>query len=81
MITFFSMFSISLEEQMQLIAVEVFIHLSVYLYLIIKLFVCVKRQGMSRNIYIPAYSFNIFGSIFGVLFWLLMKIRAASNID
>ena len=45
------MFSISLEEQMQLIAVEVFIHLSVYLYLIIKLFVCVKRQDMSRNIY------------------------------
>ena len=66
---------------MQLIAVEVFIHLSVYLYLIIKLFVCVKRQGMSTNIYIPAYSFNIFGSIFGVLFCLLMNIRAASNID
>ena len=48
---FFSMFSISLEEQMQLIAVEVFIHLSVYLYLIIKLFVCVKRQDMSKNRY------------------------------
>ena len=48
------------------------IYLSAYLYLIIKLFVCVKDRICLR-IAIPAYYFNIFGSIFGVLLFLLIK--------
>ena len=48
------------------------IYLSVYLYLIIKLFVCVKGRTCLR-IVTPPYCFNIFGSIFGFLFCLLIK--------
>ena len=48
------------------------VYLSVYLYLIIKLFVCVKDRTCLRTA-IPAYYFNIFGSIFGALLFLLTK--------
>ena len=48
------------------------IYLSFYLYLITKPFVCVKDRICLR-IAIPAYCFNIFRSIFGVLFSLLIK--------
>ena len=40
--------------------------------MIIKLYVCVKDRTCLR-IAVPAYYFNIFGSIFGVLFCLLLK--------
>ena len=45
---------------------------SVFFYLIIKLFVYVKDRTCLR-IAKPANYFNIFGSIFGVLFCLLIK--------
>ena len=48
------------------------VYLSVYLYLIIKLFVCVKDRTCLRTA-IPAYYFNIFGSIFSALLFLLTK--------
>ena len=47
------------------------IYLSVYLYFIIKLLVCVK-DSVCLRIAIPAYCINIFGSIFGILFCLLI---------
>ena len=56
---------------MQFIAVEVlFICLWIFDYK--SLLVCVKDRTCLR-IGIPAYCFNIYGSIFGVLFCLLMK--------
>ena len=59
---------------MQLIAVEVFICLHVYLFtcLFTCLFVCVENRTCLR-IAISAYCLNIFGSVFGVLFCLLDK--------
>ena len=56
---------------MQFIAVEVFIYL-LFIFDYKALFVCVKDSTYLR-IAIPAYYFNIFGSIFGVLFWLFIK--------
>ena len=59
---------------MQFIAVEVFIYLfTVFTFINYKaLFACVKDRACLK-IEIPAYCFNIFGSIFGVLFCLLIK--------
>ena len=54
-------------------SVEVFIYLFISdLYLIKALFVSLKDRTCLR-IAIPAYCLNIFGSIFGVLFSLLIK--------
>ena len=55
---------------MHFIAVEVFICLFMFDYKV--LLVCVKDRTCLR-IAISAYCFNIFGSIFGVLFCLLTK--------
>ena len=58
---------------MQLIEVEVFIYLfTVFIFNSKPLFVCVKDR-VCLKVAIPAYCFNIFGSIFGVLFCLLIK--------
>ena len=58
---------------MQFIAVEVFIYLfRVFAFSYKTLFVCVKDRPCLK-IAIPAYRFNIFGSVFGVLFCLLIK--------
>ena len=54
---------------MQFIAVEVFIDL---LFDYKALLVCVKDRTWLR-IPIPAYCFDIFGSIFGILFCLLIE--------
>ena len=54
---------------MQFIAVEVFIDL---LFDYKALFVCVQDRTWLR-ILIPAYCFDIFGSIFGILFCLLIE--------
>ena len=71
-----NLFSTSLEskqkqgrEQMQFTAVEIFIYLFIWL---IKPCLCVKDATCLRMA-IPAYYFSIFGSIFGVLFCLLIK--------
>ena len=58
---------------MQLIEVEVFIYLfTVFIFNSKPLFVCVKDR-VCLKVAIPAYCFTIFGSIFGVLFCLLIK--------
>ena len=58
---------------MQLIEVEVFIYLfTVFIFNSKALFVCVKDR-VCLKVAIPAYCFTIFGSIFGVLFCLLIK--------
>ena len=58
---------------MQLIEVDVFIYLfTVFIFNPKPLFVCVKDR-VCLKVAIPAYCFNIFGSIFGVLFCLLIK--------
>ena len=60
-------------EEMQFIVVEVFIYLfTVFTFNHKVLFICVKDRA-SLKIAIPAYCFNIFGSIFGVLFCLLLQ--------
>ena len=60
----------------QFIAVEVFICLFIFDYK--ALFVCVKDRTCLR-IAIPVYCFNIFGSIFVVLFSLLIKKLILGN--
>ena len=58
---------------MQLIEVEVLIYLfTVFIFNSKPLFVCVKDR-VCLKVAIPAYCFTIFGSIFGVLFCLLIK--------
>ena len=58
---------------MQLIEVEVFIYLfTVFIFNSKPLFVFVKDR-VCLKVAIPAYCFNIFGAIFGVLFCLLIK--------
>ena len=58
---------------MQFIAVEVFIYLfRIFVFSYKTLFVCVKDRPCLK-IAILAYRFNIFGSVFGVLFCLLVK--------
>ena len=58
---------------MQLIEVEVFIYLfTVFIFNSKALFVCVKDR-VCLKVAIPAYFFNSFGSIFGVLFCLRFK--------
>ena len=49
------------------------IYLCVYLYLIIKICFLRAKDRACLRIAIPAYCFNISGSIFGVLFCLLIK--------
>ena len=58
---------------MQLIEVEVFIYLfTVFIFNSEALLVCVKDR-VCLKVEIPANCFTIFGSIFGVLFCLLIK--------
>ena len=58
---------------MQLIEVEVFIYLfTVFIFNYKAVFVGVKDR-LFLKVAIPAYYFNIFGSIFGVLFCLPFK--------
>ena len=58
---------------MQLIEVEVFTYLlTVFIFNSKALFVCVKDR-VCIKVVIPAYCFNIFGSIFGDLFCLVIK--------
>ena len=58
---------------MQFIAVEVFIYqITVFIFNYKALFVFVKDSACLKTA-IPAYCFNIFGSIFGFLFLLLNK--------
>ena len=58
-------------KEMQLIAVKVFNYLSTT-FNYNALFICAKDRAFLK-IAIPAYCFNIFGSIFGVSFCLLIK--------
>ena len=72
------MFSISLvseqkqaRKEMQFIAVKVFTYLfTIFNYKVLLIWV---KDRACLKIAIPAYCFNIFGSIFGVLFCLLIK--------
>ena len=58
---------------MQLIEVEVFRYLfTVFIFNSKALFACVKDK-VCLKVAIPAYCFLIFGSMFGVLFCLLVK--------
>ena len=58
---------------MQLIEVQVFLYLfTVFIFNPKSLFVCVK-ENVCLKVAIPSYCFNIFGSIFGVLFCALIK--------
>ena len=58
---------------MQLIAAEVLFYLfTVYIFNYKALFVCVKDR-VCLKVEISAYCFHIFGSLFGVLFCLLIK--------
>ena len=75
-----NLFSVSLvsehkqaREKMQFMAVEVFADLfTVFIFNYKAPFVCVKGKAC-RKIAIPAYCFNIFGSMFGDLFCLHIK--------
>ena len=70
-----NLFSISLiseqkqaREEMQFVAVEVFINLfTVFIFKYKVLVICLKDRAYLK-IVIPAYCFNIFGLVFGVLF-------------
>ena len=66
-------------EKMQLIEVEVFIYLfTVFSFNSKALLVCVKDR-VYLKVAIPAYCCNIFGSIFGVLYCLLIKKLILGN--
>ena len=73
----FSILLLSEQKQarklIQFIAVEVFIYLfTVFIFNYRPLFVCVKDRACLK-LAITAYCFTTFGSIFGVLFCLLIK--------